>query len=221
MLHAYAENYLNHARNNLGQMLEAAVYQFKCPLAEFYQKFLSSPVSLRFGGGEPDVLVGHSGLELVCEVLPDKVGMLPLKHRHILWKRTPEYWTGWALAYFQWQCGWSFREIDSFAPVEQVCSLYHPYHEMDIKHFVAVLGQWYREKHPEARLKRIRMAAGLSQAQLASASGVPLRTIQQYEQFQKDINVARGNALLALATALHCDPAQLLEAPFREACPQA
>ena len=59
-------------------------------------------------------------------------------------------------------------------------------------------------------LAEMRIKNGLSQSQLAKASGIPLRTIQQYEQRQKDLSKARAESLLALARALHCDPSALL-----------
>lgn len=59
-------------------------------------------------------------------------------------------------------------------------------------------------------LAEMRIKNGLSQSQLAKASGIPLRTIQQYEQRQKDLSKARAGSLLALARALHCDPSSLL-----------
>ncbi|MBR4675784.1 MAG: hypothetical protein IKP00_15095 [Victivallales bacterium] len=46
---------------------------------------------------------------------------------------------------------------------------------------------------------------------MASLSGVPLRTIQQYEQRNKNINASRADALLSLAQALHCLPTDILE----------
>ena len=52
---------------------------------------------------------------------------------------------------------------------------------------------------------------GLSQSQLAKLTGIPVRTIQQYEQGQKDINKARAEYVITLARALYCDPQQLLE----------
>ena len=212
MIHAYAENYLSHARNNLGRMLDVGVNHLHCPLKEFYQRFLSTSLSRRFATGEPNALVGHSGIELAFEVLPEALLNDPARHRHMLLvEHSPEYWTGWALAYYQWRRSWSFQEIDGFAPIERVRELYHPYHEMDIMHFVEVLDGWYHAKCLETRLKTMRVSAHLSQSQLATTSGVPLRTIQQYEQRQKHINAARADAVLALAKALHCDPGQLLE----------
>ena len=211
MIHAYAENYLIHSRNNLGRMLDVGVNGFLYPLEEFYRLFLDSALARRFGNGDPDILAGHSGIELAFEVLLAHSLPIPQQKLNIPYERSPEYWTGWALAYYQWRRCWSFLEIDSFAPIERVCTLYHPYHEMDIIKLVERLDEWYHTSHPETRLKAFRKEAGLSQSELASLSGVPLRTIQQYEQRNKNINASRADALLSLAQALHCSPTNILE----------
>ena len=65
--------------------------------------------------------------------------------------------------------------------------------------------------HPETNLKRIRMAKGYSQKQLAELSGVSLRSIQMYEQRRKDINKAQSDSLFHLAKALGCTMEDLLE----------
>lgn len=52
---------------------------------------------------------------------------------------------------------------------------------------------------------------GLNQRELAELSGVPLRTIQQYEQRQKDINKAQAQYLVMLAQVLCCDMRDLME----------
>ena len=60
-------------------------------------------------------------------------------------------------------------------------------------------------------LKRIRSTSGMSQSQLAQASGVALRMIQAYEQGTKDINRAEGLSIYHLAQALSCTVEDLLE----------
>lgn len=211
MIHAYAETYLMHARNNFGRMLDVGTNHFRIPLEKFYDFFLKSTVARRFANGEPDMLVGHSGIELAYEVISENEQVMPDKEWLATDGRSPEYWTGWALAYYQWRRGWTFQEINLFAEIEKIFSLYHPYHEMDIEKFVDILDEWYQATHPMSRLKASRMEANLSQSQLASLSGVPLRTIQQYEQRQKRLDAARADSLLSLAQALHCPPAMLLE----------
>lgn len=54
-------------------------------------------------------------------------------------------------------------------------------------------------------LKFMREDAGMTQAELAEASGVNVRLIQHYEQGFKDINRASVITVLKLAEALNCD----------------
>ena len=62
-----------------------------------------------------------------------------------------------------------------------------------------------------ARIAALRQARDLSQRQLAELSGVPLRTIQQYEQWQKNINRAQVEHLAMMAQVLHCESNSLYE----------
>lgn len=70
--------------------------------------------------------------------------------------------------------------------------MYSPYHEMDIRQFCDRMSELYAERKTQSNLKRKRLAAGLSQSQLARLTDIPVRTLQQYEQGQKDINKARA-----------------------------
>ena len=60
-------------------------------------------------------------------------------------------------------------------------------------------------------LKKIRQHSGLSQSDLALQTGIPLKTIQQYEQGRKDINKAQAEYIIKLSRALCCRPEDLLE----------
>lgn len=60
-------------------------------------------------------------------------------------------------------------------------------------------------------LKDRRMNAGMSQTQLAAASGVNVRMIQKYEQGSNDLNKASGETLLKLAQALGCHMEDLMD----------
>ena len=125
--------------------------------------------------------------------------------------RSPEYWTGWALAYYQWQTALRFAEIERYVPIQEIRGLYSPYHEMDIRQFVDCMNDLYRQRKTETNLKLFRQRAGFTQRQLAERSGVPLRTIQQYEQRQKNINKAQAMYLLQLAQVLYCQVGDLVE----------
>lgn len=125
--------------------------------------------------------------------------------------RSEEYWCGWALAYYQWETALSFAQIEARVPIGDVRALYTPYHEMDIRQFADKMSELYLVAGTDTNLKLRRTRAGLSQRQLAEYSGVPLRTVQQYEQRQKNINKASFESVLALAQALSCRPESLFE----------
>lgn len=210
-MNAYDKTYLDKARTALGRMLDFAVYELHYELEKFWELFLTSGVSGRFEIGDFNVLVGKSGAELAYEVL-EKAG-LPVNRitpRYAA-DRSEEFWTGWALAYFQWESTLPFYEITKYIPITHIRALYSPYHEMDIRQFCDEMWRLYRDAKPDTNLKLRRKAAGLSQQGLAELSGVPARTIQQYEQRQKNIKKANAEHLLLLSRALNCDIAALLE----------
>ena len=211
MICAYDKVYLEKAQTALGRMLDFAVYELQYGLSEFFQLFLSSGVAERFGQGDFTLLAGKSGVELAYEVL-EKEGVsyerIPAKFAV---NRSEEYWTGWALAYYQWETALSFEEIVNCVPIAEICAMYSPYHEMNIKQFAERMNAYYRAMQPQTNLKKMRLRAGFSQSELAELSEVPLRTIQQYEQRQKNINKAQVEYLLMLAQALCCRVEDLVE----------
>lgn len=82
---------------------------------------------------------------------------------------------------------------------------------MDIHQFVDKVNEMYKAAKPETNLKLQRQKAGLSQRELADLSSIPVRTIQQYEQRQKNINKAQAVYLVALAKVLYCEVEDLME----------
>ena len=63
----------------------------------------------------------------------------------------------------------------------------------------------------ETNLRLLRENKGISQAELARRTGVSLRSIQQYEQKQKDINKAQALTLYNLAKEFDCSVEALME----------
>ena len=216
MIRAYDKVYLGKARTALGRMLDFAVYDLRYGLTEFFDLFLSSGVAGRFETGDYAVIVGMSGVELAYEVL-ERSG-IPCRRISPRYSadRSEEFWTGWALAYYQWETALGFGEIVAYVPIEEIRALYTPYHEMDIRQFVDKMNELYRKAKPESNLKLLRQKAGLSQRELAELSGVPLRTLQQYEQRQKNINKAQAEYLVMLAKTLCCRVEDLMEQGARD-----
>ena len=157
------------------------------------------------------MLVGSSGVELARNVLEQAGEPIPKQKSSYAYDRSPEYWTGWAIAYYQWDTGLSFSEIEQAVSITEVRMMYAPYHEMDIRQFADKMNELYRAAKPETNLKTLRVLAGLSQSELAKLADVPLRTIQQYEQRQKDINKAQATTLLHFSRVLNCKMEDLLE----------
>ncbi|MBQ6264910.1 MAG: helix-turn-helix transcriptional regulator [Clostridia bacterium] len=62
-----------------------------------------------------------------------------------------------------------------------------------------------------SKLQEKRKAAGMSQSQLAKASGVGVRMIQNYERGGNDINGARLETLLKFSIALNCSISEIIE----------
>lgn len=211
MIRAYDKVYLDKARVALGRMLDFAVYDLKYDATTFFDLFLSSGVAARFERGDYDVLVGMSGVELAYEVL----AAAHIPHERIkpdyYALRSEEYWAGWALAYYQWETAMSFADIVKAVPLREIIALYSPYHEMDIRQFCDKMDELYKAANPDTNLKCLRQTAKLSQRELAELSGVPVRTIQQYEQRQKNINKAQAEYLVLLAKALCCEIDDLIE----------
>lgn len=211
MICAYDKVYLDKARVALGRMLDFAVYELQYEISNFFELFISSGVAARFEKGDYSVIVGMSGVELAYYVLEKTNGSIERIKPNYTIDRSEEYWTGWALAYYQWETALKFEDIIRHVPITKIVRLYSPYHEMDIRHFCDKMNELYRSVNPETNLKRFRQKAELSQKQLAELSGVPLRTIQQYEQRQKNINKAQVKYLVMLARTLYCSVEDLIE----------
>ena len=68
-------------------------------------------------------------------------------------------------------------------------------------------------KEKETKLKQVRKTKGLTQRELAVATGISLRTLQHYEQGSKDLNLAAAITAYAIAKALDVEMTELLDIP--------
>jgi len=211
MINAYDKIYLDKSRIAMARMLDYAVNDLNYDLSTFFDLFCESNISTRFEKGDFTVLVGMSGIELAVEVSYEKKQMiLPVKPS-IRFERSEEYWIGWAIAYYQWMTSMSFSEINKTVPIDEIKSMYSRYHEMDIHHFVDAMNEKMNNRKKETNLKYKRIQAGISQSELSEISKVPVRTIQQYEQRQKNINKAQIETLIRLSKVLCCEVEDLME----------
>ncbi len=134
---SYDKEYLPAAQENLGLMFDAAINLFDVPAKKYMNLFLQSPLSRRFGEGDPFVVWGKSGIEIAFDILGKNREdyLKALEKKGMRESLSEEYWAGWALAYYQWKSGKTFQEINDKVPFISIINMYHPYHEMDILQF--------------------------------------------------------------------------------------
>lgn len=217
MTYAYDRLYLEKARVSLGRMLDFAVNQLHYDAEDFFRRFTESGIARKFEHGDSSTIAGRSGIENAYHVIEytmeydselEDAMQIEIDCRT---DRSPFYWAGWALAYYQWISGLEFTQISAHIPLSEIIEMYHPYHEMDIRQFCEQMNTLYRLRKKDTNLKIFRRQASMSQKELAEATGIPLRTIQQYEQRQKSINRASADKIITLAHILMCTPESLLE----------
>ena len=213
MIRAYDSSYLSDAQDTLALFFDYLINDCGLEADLAAAMFVSSGYAEQFGRGNPVLIAGMSGIELAEEVYRTVYpsGKTPVR----LWRehRTAEYWAGWALAYYQWYSGRTFRDIFDRVKFSEILEMYNVYHEMDISRFADDIDMKCRRLRPEARLKTLRENRGLSQSELAAASGVNIRSIQMYEQRVNDIDRAQARTLYRLAIVIGCDIEDLLEDP--------
>ncbi len=214
MTRAYDNFFLPGVMNNLGFAVDFAVNACSVDPDSFYDFFIASKVAKQIEEGSPVYICGCSGTELALAVF-DRVGFKVAfaDKEYICFERSPEYWAGWVLAYYQWTSGITFSKIRDYIAFHDVINMYYPLHEAPKEKFSDVLNELIKRKKLErgTNLHRLRKAAGLTQKELAELSGVNLRTLQQYEIGLKDINHASGTAINALALALRCNFYDVME----------
>lgn len=211
MIHAYPEIYLSKAQSVLGDAFDYAVNTCDIPGNTFVKLFIASSASKRMENGEPAYIAGKSGIEIVVEIIAETKGqelqIEPQEH----FGRSREYWIGWAVAFYQWYSGRKYSDIFTVISFEDLQKMYYTLHEADITKFVDIMDSRMKEYFSEINLKRIRTAYGFTQAELSRRSGVSLRSIQMYEQRNKNINKASADTIYRLAKVLGCTMEDLIE----------
>lgn len=210
MTHAYDPSYLDDAQHILGGMLDYATNTCGQNLTEFYNRFLSSGIADSFAHASPKYM-GLSGIELALLVAERTGEPLPLKDTFVD-VGSPEFWTGWALAYISWYLNIDFGTLQQrdFS-VALLWSRFSPLHEADLSKTV----EWAQERMQDNvsrdnPLKRQRKRAALTQEELARLSGQSLRAIRAWEQGQRPLSSAGAGSVRCLCRALGCRMEDLL-----------
>ena len=210
-IRAYQETFLNKVQADLGDAFDYAINTCGIEGDHFVKLFTASSVSKRIENGEAAIIAGKSGIEIAIDVILETTGRLLEYEPKEKFGRSAEYWIGWAVGYYQWYSSRSFSDIFKVLPFDDLKNMYHTLHEADITKFADIADERIKKHFKETNLKRIRSAYGSSQSELAKPSGVSLRSIQMYEQRNKDINKASAETLYCLSKALGCSIEDLIE----------
>lgn len=202
MVHAYSELYLNDAMTNIAELFNYVSDAES--LDELFFLFIKKGYAYEFGRGNVYFLnmPPHVLYSMITDRKAPQAPMVELG-------RSPQYWCGFVLAYYQWYTGLSFKKIQDKLPPSKILALYHPLHEASLEKFVEVANSIVLQK--ETYLEEYRKYAKLSQKELAFRSGVPLKMIQLYEQRKVNINDAPAYHLLRFSRVLSCTIEDLIE----------
>ncbi len=211
MIHAYQEIYLNKVQTMLGDAFDYAINTCDISGSDFIKMFLVSSISKKIENGEYKYLIGKSGIEIVNEIVFETMGKELDNKQNEHFERSKEYWIGWAVAYYQWYSCRKYSEIFEAVSFDDLQNMYYTLHEADISKFVDSVDRRIKEHFPTTNLKRLRTICGYSQSVLAKKSGVSLRSIQMYEQRNKDINKASVETLYRISKVIGCTIEDLIE----------
>ncbi len=211
VIHAYSEEYLYSAQRIMGDMFDYASDSYEMDLDVFFSMFLVSDVAYQFQTGNPSYVAGKTGCELVKEVIRKSGLSLPDLPEEMYLDKSPEFWAGWALAFYQWYTGKTFQRIYKAVPIREILRMYPVFHEMDIMQFADAMNERLAKFYTETNLQRYRLYAGLSQGELAQISNIPVRQIRLFEERRQNINHARAITVMKLGRALGCRCEDLLE----------
>lgn len=209
MTHDSNNLYLEDAMSLMGAMLDYAVNACGEDMELFYARFLGSGIARQISSVNPKYVAGMSGTELAMIVAERTGDPLP-KMDYCTDIGSPEYWTGWTMAYISLSLNMDFRTLSERGLLlKDVYSRYPSLHEADLSKSLSFAGK--RMLTSLNPLKAARISAGMSQKQLADLSGVSLRTIRGYEQGQRKLSNASAESLLRLCNIIGCTPDYLIQ----------
>lgn len=203
-------DYFSDAQQNLAEVFEVGVNSCKLDGQRIADAFLASGLAHEFERRNPVFTAGKSGVDLLDYMAPHLGLQAPVPEPEFVFPGM-DFWVGWVLAHFQYETGCPYRRVFEVVPYQELQGMYYPLHEADESKFVEVLLSRMTDARKTTRLRVQRDIVGISQAELAKRSGVGLRSIQMYEQRNKNINHASAETLYRLAHALHCPMDELLE----------
>ena len=116
MIHAYNEIYLDDAMNTLAEVFSYTPDARQADV--LFQRFVMSGIAYQFGKGNPRYL-NMPSQALFYEIVGDS---MPLIYPRGM-GRSPQYWCGYVLAYYQWYTGLGFEKIGWRLPPSRIIDM--------------------------------------------------------------------------------------------------
>ena len=211
--HPYSAEELPHTIRTLGKAFEFAEKCLPDGAAGFYRRFVDSAAAASCSGPDAHPALGASAIVLVLDVNEGaSIDTLLMNEKRLSKQDVGRLrWEAELACRYQWETGLPFPAVYRTLTEERLRALHADHAELPPAEVVQKISVLETHESTATNLARIRRERGLSQAGLAKASGVTLRSIQQYEQRKKDISHAQARSVLALAQALSCTMEELLE----------
>ncbi|MCR4675961.1 MAG: helix-turn-helix transcriptional regulator [Sphaerochaetaceae bacterium] len=201
MTRAYSEIYLEEAMIRLGDMLEYAVLDCGYDSDGFWQMFIQSSVSRRFETGDISLIAGKSGAELAFLVLHERENLTTFTIPFWREDRSPLFWCGWILCYFQWHENISFKRIWESVSIRTLEKMYPTLHEADKSKTVEALKALIKPR-AKTPVMTLRLIKNLSQKELSERAGMSISQLQRLEYGERSVENLSLKTALSLARAL-------------------
>lgn len=205
-----ASPYLEEMRELLGCIFDVGVHVCGLKGSDVVRAFIMSGLATEFERANPIFVAGKSSYDTLELMLP-YLGLDSVPDTTPRLSRTQDYWTGWIVSLLQSDTGVSYETIFEKIPYREFLGMYRPLHEAPEQKSIELMTGLLATRVAVTKLQKLRTEQRLSQRQLAELSSVNLRSIQMYEQRNKDINKAQASTLFRISTALNCSVEQLLE----------
>lgn len=211
--HPYCAEELPHTIRTLGKAFEFAEKCLPDGAAGFWRRFVGSTAAASCTGPDAHPALGASAIVLVLDVNEGaSIDTLLMNEKRLSKQDVGRLkWEAELACRYQWETGLPFPAVYRALTEERLRELHADYAELLPGEVVQKISVQETQEDNATKLARMRRERGLSQMGLAEASGVSLRSIQQYEQRKKDISHAQARSVLALAKALGCTMEELLE----------
>lgn len=178
---------------------------------EIFHMFLASHAVGQMERGNPRYVSGMTGAEIVKEVVAEIKGIELTDTEEYFLDKSPEYWCGWILAYYQWRRCMSFRKIYQIITIEDLLCMYPTHHEADVEYFVSSMREIYKRKHKETYLKRRMVNLGVDASEVSRNTGIPVDMISALETNFSRIQKIETEQLFVLSKFFGCGMEDLME----------